>query len=32
MKAEECYVCWNDMSEKDKAEFFKGEPFKLKGK
>lgn len=25
------YVSWNNMSEEEKAEFFKHDPFKLKG-
>ena len=28
-KAEE-YISWNNMSEKEKAEFFKSNPFKIK--
>ena len=30
-KAEEdTYISWNDMSEEEKAEFFKSDPFKIK--
>lgn len=29
-KEEEEYISWNDMSEKEKAEFFKSNPFKIK--
>lgn len=28
--SKEEYISWNDMSEKEKVEFFKCEPFKIK--
>lgn len=30
MSKEEKYISWNSMSEKEKAEFFKSNPFKIK--
>lgn len=30
MAEKEEYISWNDMSEEEKAEFFKCEPFKIK--
>ena len=29
-KEEEEYISWNNMSEKEKSEFFKSNPFKIK--